>query len=1120
MPVEAKPLFRPDVLQPYLRAFAWPPANLTDIKAKLRKWADLFQSRRGDKFNEKELLPDFLTDVFCDVLGYTRPADNAERYTFSREKYVEVDGKVADAVMGQFKATGNEYVIALEGKGPLDPLDRPHAGRKMSAVDQGYRYAINLPAEWIIVTSMRQTRLYHKGSNQYTYERFDIDRMMIDYSHLKKFLFLLGADRVCPPSGKCHFTDLLFSSSKVGKELTRDYYARYAEVRERAFAQLCSENPSSSRHELLTATQKLIDRVLFISFCEDRGLLPLSTIRNAYEHRDPYHPRPIWDNFRGLFRAIDTGNTSLNIPAYNGGLFALDPVLDALSVTDEVCGYFRDLADYDYRPASTVSEETDTAGKLIDVDILGHIFEQSITDLERIRNELDGRETPKPRDKEKTRRKKEGAFYTPAFITRYIVEQALGGVLKDRFEALRSRLQSKAKGTARTALANPSVYDLETMTAPQSKALVEFWEAWQDELKTVRVLDPACGSGAFLIETFDQLHTFYQTSNDRLEELRGSRSLFDPDRQILQHNLYGVDLNDEAIEICRLSLWIKTAARGKVLTSLDHTIRVGNSVVTDPAVHPRAFDWRAAFPEVFEQGGFDVVVGNPPYIRQEWITPIKSYLQANYLTFDSSADLYVYFYELGCRVLKSGGRLSFVVTNKWMKVGYGEPLRRFFAEHAWVESVVDFGHAKQIFEDADVFPSIVVVRKPTDNPKPKSVRVCEIPREQLRVDDLSSQISDEGFEVAAEQLGSDSWRLDSDSVSKLVAKLLASSEPLSSFENVQPMSGIKTGFNDAYLIDSDARKALLKADPSCEYVIRPYLRGQDFGRWEASWAGLWMIVMKSSDNFDWPWANAGENAETVFAQTFPAIHAHLSHFRETLNKRQDQGRYWWELRSCAYWRDFDKPKIIYPEITWRTEWCFDTKGTLLNNTAYILPTINHWVLAVANSPINWWYSWRNAVHGKDEALRFIKEYVKTIPIPSPTNAQREAAKTAVERLIHISNSQHEVRRTMLDWLRVEFEIEKPSLKIQNPVALDSDALVAEVKKLRGKKKPLTAAGLKALRDEDLQTIAPARALAAETLLLESEINDLVNAAYGLTPEDVRLMWDTAPPRMPIPRPKS
>jgi hypothetical protein len=211
---------------------------------------------------------------------------------------------------------------------------------------------------------------------------------------------------------------------------------------------------------------------------------------------------------------------------------------------------------------------------VIDVDILGHIFEQSITDLERLRLSLEagtvGARTflsasgdlPRSADKnvrapqEKglptTRRKLEGAVYTAAFITRYIVGQALGGVLKVRFETLRQQHEAEAAGTARKPLADPNAYGLTALNEPQRKALIRFWEAWQEVLKRLRILDLACGSGAFLIEAFDQLHARYETSNARLEELRGERTLFDLDRQILQHNLYGVDLNAKARSLEKL----------------------------------------------------------------------------------------------------------------------------------------------------------------------------------------------------------------------------------------------------------------------------------------------------------------------------------------------------------------------------------------------------------------------------------------------------------------------------------------------------------------------------------------------------------------------------------------
>ncbi|MDP1591895.1 MAG: N-6 DNA methylase, partial [Prosthecobacter sp.] len=590
--------------------------------------------------------------------------------------------------------------------------------------------------------------------------------------------------------------------------------ALYADIRQQVFVQLRSANATVPPEEILRCTQKLLDRILFCSFCEDRVLLPPNTVRCAFEHHDPYHPRPIWENFRGLFRSVDVGNAGLKIPAYNGGLFAHDAGLDTLAVPDEVCALFRDLAEYDYRPAREMAEADDTQEirPVIDVDILGHIFEQSITDLERLRQDLTSADIAVDERQAKTRRKKEGAFYTPAFITRYNVEQALGGVVKVRFEALRQRHAAEAVATARKALADPNAYDLAALNEPQRKALIRFWEAWQEVLKTLRILDPACGSGAYLIEAFDQLHALYEISNARLEELRGHRTLFDLDRQILQHNLYGVDLNAEAIQICQLSLWIKTAAHGKMLTALDHSIREGNSIISDPAVHPKAFDWQTAFPEVFAQGGFDVVVGNPPYVRQELLTPFKPWLEAHYASYHGMADLYVYFYELGLRVLKPGGLMSYIVTNKWMKAGYGEPLRRFFRDQAWVRSVVDFGHAKQIFEEADVFPCIIVAEKPTSEDKPKTARLCTIPREQLRIDDLSVQIEKEGAEMDVEQLGVESWQLEPQAVSGLIQKIRSTGKPLKSFAGMKPLRGIVTGCNEAFLIDSKTRNDIVKDD--------------------------------------------------------------------------------------------------------------------------------------------------------------------------------------------------------------------------------------------------------------------------------------------------------------------
>ena len=1114
MAVETKPLFNPELVRQQVHTFALPD-TVAAARPRLQHWADLIASGKADTFKETALLPEFLTDIFGQLLGYTGPAGAGDSFTLLRETHVEVDGQFADAALGRFTTEAKKFTVAVEGKGTRDPLERPFAGRRMSAVDQAYRYAINLPCDWIIVTSMRETRLYHKGSNQQTYERFETTRLAVDESLLKRFVFLLGAERVVPASGPCHLDTLLRSSENAGRELTNQFYALYAQIREQVFLQLRLSNAAVLPEEILRCTQKLLDRILFCSFCEDRGLLPPNTVRGAFEHSDPYNPRPIWDNFRGLFRSVDVGNATLRIPAYNGGLFAHDAGLDTLAVPDPVCALFRDLAEYDYRPAREAEDADDSVEirPVIDVDILGHIFEQSITDLERLRQDLDAADSAVPDEKQaKSRRKKEGAFYTPAFITRYVVEQTLGSVLREKFETLRTTEEAAATGTAKKALADPSAYDLAALNEPQRKALIRFWEQWQEVLKSLRILDPACGSGAFLIESFDQLHAIYEVSNARLEELRGHRSLFDLDRQILQHNLYGVDLNAEAIQICQLSLWIKTAAHGKQLTSLDHSIREGNSVVSDPAVHPKAFDWHTAFPEVFAQGGFDVVVGNPPYVRQELLTPFKPWLEQHYASYHGMADLYVYFYELGHRLLKPGGLLSYIVTNKWMKAGYGEPLRRFFRDQAWVRSVVDFGHAKQIFEEADVFPCIIVAEKPTSEAKPKTARLCTIPREQLRIDDLSVQIEKEGAAMDVEQLAVDSWQLEPQAVSGLIQKIRSTGKPLKSFAGVKPLRGIVTGCNEAFLIDSKTRDDIIKADPKSGEIIHPYLRGQDVSRWQSEWEQTWIIFTRRG----------------IDIEAYPGVKTHLEQFKQQLEPKPNDwtggewpgrksGTYkWFEIQdSIDYWREFEKPKISYQEIQFHPCYALDTKGFYGNNKTFFITCDDLYLLAVLNSPLMWWHNWRYLPHMKDEALSPLGFLMEALPIAEPSPAFRAAVETAVRRLIDITASQQQTQRTVLDWLRVEYAIEKPSQKLAALTDLDSDAFIAEVKKLRGKKQPLTAASLAALRAEYTNSIEPARTQATEALQLERTLSDLINQAYGLTPAEVQLMWDTAPPRMPF-----
>ena len=467
------------------------------------------------------------------------------------------------------------------------------------------------------------------------------------------------------------------------------------------------------------------------------------------------------------------------------------------------------------------------------------------------------------------------------------------------------------------------------------------------------------------------------------------------------------------------------------------------------------------------------------------------------------------------RLLKPGGLLCFVVTNKWMKAGYGEPLRRFFSEKAWVRSVVDFGHAKQIFEEVDVFPGILLIEKPsTDtNAPPESVRVCAIPREQLRIDDLSEQIVHEGFSIERRRLSARSWQIEPPGLLNLMAKIESKGKPLRVYSGKRPLFGVKTGFNEAYLIDSATRQTLIAADPACEAVIKPYLRGQDVRRWHPDWEGLWIILLKSSANETWPWSGkSASEAEKTFHDAFPSLCQRMKQFEERLRARSDKGAFWWELRSCGYCDVFDREKVIWQDIGYHSRFCLAGMGLVSEATCFALDTTDLWLLAVLNSPLIWCWLWRNTIHGKDEALRLKTLYTERIPIAPPAGP---AAETAVRRLIDLTGRQQQTQRTLLDWLRVEYDIEKPSNKLLALTELDSSAWVSEVKRIRGKKQPLSSAGLHALRDEYTRTLAPARALAAETLALERTLSDLVNQAYALSPAEIALMWQTAPPRIPI-----
>jgi hypothetical protein len=534
--------------------------------------------------------------------------------------------------------------------------------------------------------------------------------------------------------------------------------------------------------------------------------------------------------------------------------------------------------------------------------------------------------------------------------------------------------------------------------------------------------------------------------------------------------------------------------------------------------------WQVAFPGVWRQwesaeldGGFDAVIGNPPYVRQELLGSIKPGLRRAYpASYDGCADLYVYFFEQGLKLLRPGGRLSYVVTNKWMRAGYAESLRGHFAEKAWVEFVADFGHAKKFFPAADVFPSVLVIRKPNGKPPPADTQVCVIPRDEVPEKGLSEAVARVTYPLPRAYFTKENWTLEPPGVVALLDKIKRNGMPLAEYSGCKPYRGVLTGFNEAFLIDTPTRNRLIAEDPAAADIIKPYLRGQDVGRWCADWQGLWMIFARRGIEID----------------RYSTVKRHLQKFRRELEPKprdwtperpgekwagRKEGTYaWYELQDAVdYWPEFEKQKIIYQVIQFHPSFALDLDGRFGNDKTFIIPTGSRPLLAALNAPVMWWFNWRYLTHLKDEALSPMGYMMEHLPVAPLEGAPADSATAAVDATIARKREIGDASRAVLEWLHHEFGLENPTSSLSAPAGLDAGAFVSAVKDSLPKKRKLSAADIAELKREHAATIEPARKVKAHILALERKLSALVNEAYGLTPEEVQLMWETAPPRMPF-----
>ncbi|MGR3502502.1 Eco57I restriction-modification methylase domain-containing protein [Pseudaestuariivita sp.] len=1069
-------LFNKKTLSRHLEIGPIPDAHLELVQ----KWSELITSGQVHTLKETALHGPFSNVLLEGVLGYAGAAQGAQ-YTVSAEQQV-LAGSV-DLALGHFGADQPRIIAPLELKGAKTrDLDAIMPGRNKSPVQQAWEYAMNAPGvRWVMVSNMTELRLYGFGEGTEAFETFDLARLT-DPVEYARFTLLLSAENLL--SGRT--ATLLEESRREDKDITDSLYRDYRDLRNLLVGAVRTAAPDTDPLDAIARAQTILDRVLFVAFAEDTGLLDDNTLQAAFEHVDPYNPRPIWDNFVGLFRAIDQGRRERRddagktlisaIPPYNGGLFKHDPAIDALTLPDDICRRFARLSEYDF--ASEVS-----------VTVLGHVFEQSIADVEALQAAARGEDTTD------NRRKRDGVVYTPDYIARFIVAQTLGAHIGEAYRTI----------FAAHARKDSPLEPYQAIRWRRKSAELEAWRAYRDRLQSLRIVDPACGSGVFLVMAFDFMKAEMTRVNDKIAELQGgAASLFDPDSEVLTNNLFGVDVNAESVEITKLSLWIKTARRGKVLDSLDGNIRVGDSLIEDSnfAYLDHGFTWETAFPDIFAEGGFDVVLGNPPYVRMELLKALKPYLERRYEVVSDRADLYCYFYERGLKLLKPGGRLGYISSNTFFKTGSGKPLRDYLLREATLESVVDFGDL-QVFEGVTTYPAILTMQRGAA-PQGQELqfwKVDTLPEANFRATYAAARGP---FPQAA--LGSGSWELENPALRALREKIRAGKPTLKEVYGA-PLYGIKTGLNAAFVIDTATKERLCAEDPKSAELLKPFLEGKDLKRWRAEPRGLWLILIPKG------WTTAHytfqdeASAWAQFAADHPGLAKVLEPFSSSARKRTDQGDFWWELRACSYYSAFELPKIIYSRFADRTAFSFDSAGLFFNDAPYFIASAEKELCAYLNSRCSWFQLTQHATALRGGFVQLLARYIEPLAIPLFTSVAREKLSARVDTIQTAAQTrltlQTAFTRRIPDLCPPERE-PKLTTRLKSWWTLpDFAAFRAEVKKAFKADIPLSErSDWEDWMSRDRAEIAR---LTAEITAIEAQIDAIVYDLFDLTPDEIALL---------------
>ena len=1065
------PLFQASVLNKYKKI-----QDKEAIEKAYNKFTNYFHNSERQQnireSKEEQFQEGFLRELFVNVLDYTLNPE--PKFNLTTELKNEKDSKKVDgAILKDGNALG---VIELKGTKTKD-LE--------SIRQQAFDYKANQTGcVYVITSNFEKLRFYI--NNAVDFEEFNL--FTLNKEQFEMLYLCLHQENLLQNLPLKIKTDSIAQEESITKKFYSDYSLFKRELyrdlvrgnlkNEIFKSELLKEDNENANKNikliLFKKSQKLIDRYLFIFFAEDRGLLPpnstLQILNKWKSDLDFGDERPLYDLFKQYFHFLDTGRkgtqSRAEIFAYNGGLFKTDTILDSLLLDGQLLyKHTKKLSEYDF-------------DSQVDVNILGHIFENSLNEIESINAEIEGTNF----DKQKTKRKKDGVFYTPKYITKYIVDNTIGKLCEEKkqeFEIEEEEYQKNRKGRKKETL-------------QKLKTKLDDYRNW---LLTITILDPACGSGAFLNQALDFLikeHTYIDELETSL--LGGGMVLQNIENTILENNIFGVDINEESVEIAKLSLWLRTAQPRRKLNTLNNNIKCGNSLINDPKVAgDKAFNWQNEFPEVFENGGFDVVIGNPPYVRAELLGEFQEYLKHNYSLHNPSGDLFSYFYEKSFKLLKANDGLFGFISNTFDKTTAGISIREYLQTEISFLKYIDFTEV-QIFEGATTYPVIITAKNLRNNNH--TFNFIKIPKSsQSPIIDIDLHHS---VTVEQNSLEKSNWSFKSKLAVNLVSKLKENKTVREIYGKCY--YGVKTALNEAFIIS--------KAYEVGEHV-KPIFEGKELSKWISSESVQQLILFKSK----WTKKEYGEKIteETglqKLSNDYPNLLTHILPLEERAKKRYDKGDFFWELRNCAYYNLFEKPKIVFPNLQNSNKFSFDETGAYINAPAVILPTNDKFLLTILNSKLVWYFLTNICVVRSGGYIEVKPQYFEQIPIPEINNKVTLNAKT--ENIIAFTSKFQKSEKSFTKYLQSQFNIEKLSKKLQHWHELEFTDFIKELNKAIKK-----AGGKKLSKMDEMDWMEVFETKKAEVQILKSEINKIdkeidkmVYELYNLTEKEIAIIEES------------